>query len=97
VIGASGEARRPEGHDPTDGLRPGISVVVPVYRSAETLPELARRLIAAVEPLSDAYEIILVEDCSPDASWSVVEGLATQHPTIRGIRLSRNYGQHNAL
>jgi glycosyltransferase involved in cell wall biosynthesis len=97
VIGTSGEARRPEAQAPTDELRPGISVVVPVYRSAETLPELARRLIATVEPVSDVYEIILVEDCSPDASWSIIEGLTTQHPTIRGIRLSRNYGQHNAL
>ncbi len=75
----------------------GISAIVPVYRSATILPELHRRLGAALAALTDQYEIILVEDCGGDDSWSVIEGLATEDHHVRGIRMSRNYGQHNAL
>jgi glycosyltransferase involved in cell wall biosynthesis len=74
-----------------------LSVVVPVYRSQSTLRELHRRLVAALEPLEAAFEIILVEDCGGDGSWQVIEALAAQDARVRGIRLARNYGQHNAL
>jgi len=78
-------------------LRTGISAVVPVYRSAEILPELCQRLRNVLEQLTPAFEIVLVEDSSPDRSWSVITELAESDPRIRGIRLRRNYGQHNAL
>ena len=74
-----------------------ISAVVPVYRSAAILPELYRRLTDALGALADRHEIILVEDCGGDDSWSVIEGLAARDDCVRGIRMSRNYGQHNAL
>ena len=74
-----------------------ISAVVPVYRSAPGLPELHRRLSAALQAISKHHEIILVEDGGRDKSWSVIEGLARNDPHVRGIRMSRNYGQHNAL
>jgi undecaprenyl-phosphate 4-deoxy-4-formamido-L-arabinose transferase len=74
-----------------------ISVVVPVFRSALILPDLHRRLSDALEPIASDYEIVLVEDCGEDDSWSVIEGLASLDPHVRGIRMSRNYGQHNAL
>jgi undecaprenyl-phosphate 4-deoxy-4-formamido-L-arabinose transferase len=73
-----------------------ISVVIPVYRSAAILPELHRRLVDALEAITQRYEIILVEDGGGDDSWSVIERLADSDPHIRGIRMSRNYGQHNA-
>jgi len=73
-----------------------ISVVVPVYRSAPILPELHRRLVDALETITQRYEIILVEDGGGDDSWSVIEDLAKADRRVRGIRMSRNYGQHNA-
>jgi glycosyltransferase involved in cell wall biosynthesis len=78
-------------------MNTGLSVVVPVYRSEQTLRELHRRLVAALEPRGAAFEIILVEDCGGDGSWRVIEDLSRADARVRGIRLSRNYGQHNAL
>jgi undecaprenyl-phosphate 4-deoxy-4-formamido-L-arabinose transferase len=74
-----------------------ISVVVPVYNSQGTLPELARRLHAVLPSLASAHEIILVNDGSRDRSWQIVRELAQSYPSVRGIDLMRNYGQHNAL
>lgn len=77
---------------------PCVSAVVPVFRSAGTLEPLCRRLAAALQPLvGNRYEIILVEDGGGDGSWPEVERLAGSHAHVRGFRLSRNYGQHNAL
>jgi undecaprenyl-phosphate 4-deoxy-4-formamido-L-arabinose transferase len=74
-----------------------LSIVVPVYNSEASL----RPLIARLKPVLDAqaapYELILVNDGSRDASWSVVSELAAAHGWIRGLNLLRNYGQHNAL
>jgi undecaprenyl-phosphate 4-deoxy-4-formamido-L-arabinose transferase len=61
------------------------------------LPELHRRLTAAVAPLTDWFEIILVEDGGGDNTWEVIQTLAAQDWRVRGIKLARNYGQHNAL
>jgi glycosyltransferase involved in cell wall biosynthesis len=74
-----------------------LSVVVPVYRAADTLRLLYERLIGSLEPLSPELEIIFVEDCGGDASWDVIAALAADDRRVRGIRMSRNYGQHNAL
>jgi glycosyltransferase involved in cell wall biosynthesis len=75
----------------------GISVVIPVYRSEAILPELARRLEAVLVAISEDFELILVNDCSPDRSWDVISDLAGKYSWIRPINLMRNYGQHNAL
>jgi glycosyltransferase involved in cell wall biosynthesis len=74
-----------------------ISIVVPVYRSQEILPELHRRIVCAVQPLATDFELLLVEDCGGDRSWDVIHQLTQSDPRVKGIRLSRNYGQHNAL
>lgn len=74
-----------------------ISAIVPVYRSAPILPELHIRLTEALSTIADRYEIILVEDCGGDESWAEIERLAAKDERVRGIRMSRNYGQHNAL
>ena len=76
---------------------PSLSVVIPVYRSGGILPELYRQLIVALDHLSAQFEIIFVEDGGGDGSWSVIEDLARTDRRVRGIRMSRNYGQHNAL
>ena len=74
-----------------------LSIVIPVYRSAESLPELIAELGRALPTLTDTYEVILVDDGSPDNSWQIIDRLAREHPWLRGITLMRNYGQHNAL
>ncbi len=74
-----------------------VSVVVPVYNSQETLRELITRLGAALQPVCARYEILLINDGSRDASWSVIEELVREFPFVQGINLMRNYGQHNAL
>lgn len=74
-----------------------LSVIVPVYRSRGTLNELYRRLEGVLVPLVHDFEIVFVEDCGGDGSWETIRELVERHPRVRGIRLSRNYGQHNAL
>lgn len=74
-----------------------ISVIVPVYLSAETLPELVRRVGGALDAVTDRYEMILVNDGSPDSSWEVIEREIVGRSWLRAINLMRNYGQHNAL
>src|SRR4030095_8005943 len=76
---------------------PSIAVVVPVYRSAAQLPMLVELLQPVLSALAGSYELVLVNDGSPDRSWEIIEQLAAKHPWVRGIRLMRNYGQHNAL
>jgi glycosyltransferase involved in cell wall biosynthesis len=77
--------------------RPTISAVVPVYRSEGSLHALYERLAAVLERISTDFEIIFVEDGGGDGSWSVICSLAQRDPRVHGIRMSRNYGQHNAL
>jgi glycosyltransferase involved in cell wall biosynthesis len=72
------------------------SVVIPVYCSEKSLDTLIERLAAVLPSLADVYEVILVNDGSPDNSWGVIQRLAKQNPWVRGINLMRNYGQHNA-
>ncbi len=74
-----------------------ISCVVPVYRSQAILRELYRRIVEAIEPIDPNFELLLVEDCGGDDSWDVIRALAKEDPRVRGIRMARNYGQHNAL
>src|SRR6188474_538274 len=73
-----------------------VSVVIPVYRSEKTLDMLIARLGEALPTFADFYEVVLVNDGSPDDSWGVIERLARIHTWVRGIDLMRNYGQHNA-
>ena len=74
-----------------------ISVVVPVYNSQKTLPELIQRLESVIADLVPVYEVILINDCSHDKSWDVICQLGQTKDWIKGINLMRNYGQHNAL
>lgn len=75
----------------------GLSVVVPAYNSARTLPELVARLEPVLRAAADRFEVVIVNDGSRDASWAVIEQLRSQYQWVRGIDLIRNYGQHNAL
>jgi dolichol-phosphate mannosyltransferase len=77
--------------------RPYISVVIPVFRAENILPVLCERLTASLQTLNVAYEIVLIDDRSPDNSWEVMLRMAALYPTIKAVRLSRNFGQHYAL
>jgi dolichol-phosphate mannosyltransferase len=77
--------------------RPYLSVVSPVYKAGNIVDELVRRITAEAEKITDRYEIVLVEDGSPDHSWQKIEENCRQNPKIKGIKLSRNFGQHFAI
>ncbi|MEV7006441.1 glycosyltransferase family 2 protein [Streptosporangium sp. NPDC051022] len=74
-----------------------VSVVIPCYRSARTLPVLVTRLVQVLCDMSVRYEVILVVDGSPDDTWATAAELARGIDGVRAVHLSRNYGQHNAL
>ncbi len=76
---------------------PGISVVVPVFNSEKTLEALVYRVEEVLTPRQENFEMILVNDCSRDGSWEVIQNLCSRFPWLHGISLMRNYGQHNAL
>jgi undecaprenyl-phosphate 4-deoxy-4-formamido-L-arabinose transferase len=73
-----------------------LSIVVPVYRGEELVEPLVKELTKALPSFAEKYEVLLVNDGSPDHSWDVIQRLAGEHTCVRGIRLMRNYGQHNA-
>ncbi len=73
-----------------------LSVVVPVFNERLVLPELVSRLTSVLEPLGP-YEVVLVDDGSIDGSWEEMRRLAREHPNIRLVRLSRNFGHQAAL
>ncbi|MBF0176502.1 MAG: glycosyltransferase [Magnetococcales bacterium] len=74
-----------------------LSVVVPVYCSQNILSHLVERLAGVLPNLVEDYELILVNDASPDQTWDVVVAMCKKHNWIKGIHLSRNFGQHNTL
>lgn len=76
-----------------------LGVVVPVYRGEPTLEELHRRVTAQLATLAgDDWQIVYVDDGSPDRSWPLLEGFARQDaPRVRALRLIRNYGEHVAI
>ncbi|MDQ6914197.1 MAG: glycosyltransferase family 2 protein [Actinomycetota bacterium] len=74
-----------------------LSVVVPVYGCRGCLRELHRRLRAAVGGIADSFELIFVDDASPDGAWDVLAELAAAHPEVKAFGLSRNFGQDAAI
>ncbi len=76
---------------------PELSVVVPSYGCLGCLEELCGRLDKVLTSLVASFEIIIVDDRSPDNSWPLTESLAQRYPSVRGIRMSRNFGQQMAI
>jgi glycosyltransferase involved in cell wall biosynthesis len=76
---------------------PRYSVVIPVYRSERIVEDTIDRTAAALERDGLDYEIVLVDDGSPDGTWPILERKARESPRVVAIRLMRNYGQHSAL
>ena len=78
-------------------LNKTVSFVIPCYRSEHTLEGVVAEICGTMESMEYGYEIILVNDCSPDATWEVIRRLCGQYDHIRGINFARNFGQHAAL
>lgn len=74
-----------------------IAVIVPVYGSPDSLAELVEEIKGTISDLGVSFECILVDDCCPKGSWQIIEKLSEQHNEVRGVRLSRNFGQHPAI
>ena len=74
-----------------------ISIVSPVYKAEKIVSELVSRIISSVEKITPDFEIILVEDGSPDNSWEQIQQACLADNRIKGIKLSRNFGQHYAI
>jgi len=73
-----------------------ISIVVPVFNSALSLSELVSRIEGTLKKMNASYEIIFVDDFSSDSSWEVLKKIQLEYGGVSVIRLSKNYGQHNA-
>lgn len=74
-----------------------LSIVIPVYNAQNSLEELYERIIRVIPLLKNDVEILMVDDGSPDGSWEVISRLARKDRRIKGIQLTKNFGQHNAL
>ncbi|MBD5458326.1 MAG: glycosyltransferase family 2 protein, partial [Lachnospiraceae bacterium] len=75
-----------------------VSFVIPCYRSSKTIGRVIEEIDAAMEQLKEyCYEIILVNDCSPDETFEVIRGICAERKDICGVNLARNFGQHAAL
>lgn len=75
---------------------PRLSVVVPTYRGRESLGELVNRLAAVLRGRQVSYEILIVNDSSPDDSWEVLQAISIEHPELRAVDLLVNHGQPRA-
>ncbi len=76
---------------------PHISIVSPVYRGEKMVHELVERIVKSVSIITEDFEIILVNDASPDASWLAIQKECAADERVKGIDLSRNFGQHYAI
>jgi dolichol-phosphate mannosyltransferase len=94
-MAASSESSGPPAID--HGASPHISVVAPIYREEGNVPELVRRLTRSLGDITATFEIILVEDGGGDRSWDRIREAAEADPRVKGLRFSRNFGQHYAI
>ncbi|MDC1286919.1 glycosyltransferase family 2 protein [Gammaproteobacteria bacterium] len=76
---------------------PHISVVTPVYGCRDCLDTLYQQLVAALEKITPDFEIIMVNDASPDHAWETIAEFSQRDKRVKGINFSRNFGQHYAL
>lgn len=76
---------------------PYISVVSPVYKGEKMVHELVSRIVNNISPITNNFEIVLVNDASPDNSWEIILKECKEDKRVKGINLSRNFGQHRAI
>ena len=80
-----------------NNINPKISFVSPVYNAEAILEKLVSEVQKVMNVINEPYEIVLVDDRSPDNSWEVMKQLYSKHPEVKSIRLSKNFGQHPAI
>src|SRR3546814_292748 len=80
-----------------DNPLPRLSIVVPAYCEADHLAESLHVIRTAAYGLNAPYELIVVDDGSPDATWQVLQSLAGRWPELRAFRLARNFGKEGCL
>jgi len=73
------------------------SILIPIYNSEDSLQDLVEALEVHLPGLCTDYEVLLINDGSRDRSWEIIDQLSQRYPWVHGIKLMRNYGQHNAL
>ena len=74
-----------------------LSIVIPVYNSANILPELVKHIKFNLMDKVNSFELFLVNDCSKDNSWTIIKELSSNNSFIKGVNLKKNYGQHNSI
>ena len=74
-----------------------LSIISPVYKGEKMLDDLVLRIKTSVKTITNDYEVVLVNDCSPDNSWKRIEEICKKDRKVKGINLSRNFGQHYAI
>lgn len=89
--------RRAPDHASVSDASPAVSIVSPVYGCKGCLEELVDRISAALTAHGTSFEVILVDDASPDRAWDRICELTAGRPWLHGLRLSRNFGQHAAI
>jgi len=89
--------KMPPAAGPADDACLELSIVAPVYGCKGCLEDLVDQVAASAHSLGVDFEMILVDDASPDGAWSRIEELAATRPWLRGMALSRNFGQHSAI
>ena len=73
-----------------------LSLVTAIYKNEGNILPFYENFIEQIAPFVDEYEIVMVNDCSPDNSWEIMKGLAAKDPNIKIIKLSRNFGAYEA-
>ncbi len=77
--------------------KPALSIVIPLYREGSVLKTVLSTIQRNLESVNESYELILVDDGSPDDTWAVIEEESKNYPMLRAVRLSRNFGKESAL
>jgi glycosyltransferase involved in cell wall biosynthesis len=74
-----------------------FSVIIPVFNAESCLEQTTQKIVEAMDLMNKPYEIILIDDGSRDHSWEKIKQLKNTYSTVKGIRLNKNYGQHNVM
>jgi len=97
VVESAGARLPASDHPQTASRAIELSVVSPVYGCSGCLESLVERITSALAGSVSSFEIVLVDDASPDGSWSRITEICETHPQVRALRLARNFGQHAAI
>jgi glycosyltransferase involved in cell wall biosynthesis len=97
VLSKSGKIQTLPHTGPLGGTVAEIAVIVPVYNGRSMLRELCSRLLKSLATITENFIVVLVDDASPDNSWSLIREISKNDSRMKGVRLSRNFGQHSAL